>query len=323
MKGDYNPWLSYTQANMWGNCNRQWAYRYIEKKIIAPSGAMKQSSAYHRAAEKNYKQKVDSHRDLRVNELLEFYAAEFETVWDEVQYGAQENVRLHKNEAKGPLKDEGVAIVKEFTKVIAPKVQPLQVERKFDLAFKSGTRLQGVIDVMDDHKVIRDNKALSPKRVPNQRAMDLDLQLSIYALAHYLENGEKGEDGKWKGELLPGLAHDAIIKYASGPEARTFPTQRSEEMLRMTYDTIAGIAAQMKTGRYPRHTNWWGCSPEWCGYWDQCMGKGVVTTVDMAAQQRIEGLEESLVNGKEEGSKENQQASPQEVGEEEEGADEG
>jgi hypothetical protein len=296
---DYVPYLSASQIGMFLRCARQWAYRYVERLIVPPSGAMKQGGVYHSTAERNYLQKIDSRVDLKVDELTDFFGETFESEFK------REDVKLDPGQTKGALKDQGVDIVKVFHRNIAPYVQPVEVEKRFELNLveKEGEnpfRLVGVIDVVDERNHIRDNKAITPQRVPNEFELSRDLQLSTYSLARRLMTKE----------VEPEIDLDIVVKYAR-PEAKMLRTARSREGLRMHLNTIGNIAKAIKADAFPRNPTGWWCSPKWCGYWDRCMGKGLVT-IDLS--ENLEPLLQESVDRAEKGQKEVPQEGRQEAG---------
>lgn len=286
-------WLSASQLGMFLRCPRQWAFRYIEKLVIPPNGAMKQGNAIHKAVEKNYVQKMDTKIDLPENDLTDFFATEFE------QQLEAEEVQLNEDETKGGLLDQGVQLVRVFRSGIAPKVQPVAVERNFKVVVgkdKTQIVLNGYIDVIDEQGRIRDTKAMAPSRVPKSDALGCDLQLSTYALARKLEDKDSLPT-----ETTPArLMLDVTVKLAH-PEARILPTARSIEGLRMHVNTIGNVAKAIAADAFPRNPTGWWCSEKWCGYWSRCMGK-VLVTVDLAENLESQ-LEESIGREKEEGSK--------------------
>ena len=62
--------LSATQLNMFLRCPRQYEFRYIKGFKIPPSGAMVQSRVWHETLEANYKQKVQSDKDLPLSDMV-------------------------------------------------------------------------------------------------------------------------------------------------------------------------------------------------------------------------------------------------------------
>ena len=292
-------WLSASQIAMFLRCARQWAFRYIEGLKVPPSGAMKQGNVFHRMAEKNYAQKMMTRADLKENDLTEFFAAEFEE-----QMKAEE-VRLQEGETEGGLKDQGVQLTRVFRAGIAPKVMPVAVEGNFKVPLGKGeaaVMLNGYIDVIDEQGRIRDTKAMTPQRVPNEFELSRDLQLSTYALARKLE-----DVGALPTEEKPvSMTLDVAVKLVR-PEARILPTARSIEGLRLHANTIGNVAKAIRADAFPRNPTGWWCTPKWCGYWDRCMGKGLVT-LDLAENLETQ-LKESVRGEEEKGKEESRQKS--------------
>jgi len=62
-------YLSFSQLSMFLRCPRQYEFRYIHGLKIPPSGAMVQSKVRHQTLEQNYRQKIQSSKDLRVEQV--------------------------------------------------------------------------------------------------------------------------------------------------------------------------------------------------------------------------------------------------------------
>lgn len=301
-------WLSHTQIAMYLRCPRQYFFRYIMKIITPPAGVLKQGGAFHQAAEFNYAQKIRSHKDVAVKDVLEYYDATFESEW------SREEVKLEKDESKGGFKDEGVLLVKTFHSEIAPTVQPVEVEDKFDYTFTpkaedggdgsdQSVHLTGRIDVVDDRGIIRDNKTMNPRSIPSPDELATDLQLSIYSLARRMKTRKVETE----------LTLDAVIKY-SQPKSRIMRTKRTREMLEMTRNTIGMVARGIKAEVFPRHNNGWHCSRKWCGYYEMCMGKALVIVDE--GENLAPKLEESLKANKANGRRDRGEGQEEEVGQE-------
>ena len=251
--------LSATQISMFLRCPEQFRFRYIEGLKIPPSGAMMQSRVWHRTVEQNYRQKVASRKDLTLNDMQEFYAAEYEEVLK------NEEVAFEAGEKPGKLKDEGIAITTIHHKLIAPKVHPALVEEKFtiNLGDDFPYDLTGVWDLVDENGVIADNKAYS--RTPNQDDVNKDIQLGIYSLGYRVS----------KNQIERGLRLDTVIKNKL-PKAIQISTQRTNEDCRFLLRLIEQVAKVIQSGVFWPNPNGWHCSPSKCGYWFQCMGKGKI-----------------------------------------------
>ena len=57
-------YLSVSQVNMYLRCPLQYMFRYIEGLKLPPKSAMTLGKSIHFGIEGNYRQKIDSHKDL-------------------------------------------------------------------------------------------------------------------------------------------------------------------------------------------------------------------------------------------------------------------
>jgi len=248
--------LSATQIGMFLRCPRQYEFRYMQGLKQPPSGAMVQSKVWHRTVEENYRQKIESAKDLPLPRMEEFYAAQYEEALkaEEIAFEAGTN--------PGRLKDQGVAITAAHHLLIAPKVRPLLVEERFciNLGDDFPYDLVGIWDVVDQDGFIADNKAYG--RTPSQDDVDKDIQLGLYSLGYRVSQG-KAEKG---------LRLDAVIKNKE-PKPVQIRTTRTNEDCRFLLDLIEQVAKAMQSGSFYPNPNGWHCSPTRCGYWSQCAGK--------------------------------------------------
>lgn len=247
--------LSFTQLNMFLRCPRQYEYRYIRGLKVPPSGAMVQSRVWHQTVELNYRQKIQSDRDLALGEMQEFFAAQFDVAL------AAEEVAFEPGEKPGTLKDQGTAIVAAHHKTIAPEVRPLLVEERFtvDLGEDFPFDLVGVWDLVERDGTIADNKAYG--KTPRQEDLDKNLQFTAYALGFRAT----------RGEIEPGLRMDAIVK-TKNPKAVQLHTRRTNDNCRWLLRLIEQVGTAIDSGIFYPNPNGWHCSPRFCGYWGLCMG---------------------------------------------------
>lgn len=261
--------LSPTSINQYLRCPRQWAYRWIEGLRVPPAGAMKLGRSFHHAVEANYRQKIESHKDLPQDEVVDRFADSFKREME------SEEVTLDPWQTKDKLKDEGVWVTKTHHRVIAPQVQPVAVEHRIELPIgidddPMSCELVGVVDLVDDHNIIRDNKAVA--RIPNEIDVNRDIQLTSYSLLHRLATG-KPESG---------LTLDVVVKGKG--IAQVLKTRRTKEALALHVNLIGNVAKGVKAEAFPQNPTTWACSPRFCGYWDKCIGRGL-KTFDMGAKK--------------------------------------
>lgn len=79
------PYVSPSQLNMYLRCPAQYKYRYIDNIILPPRSAITKGRAVHKGQEHNYRQKVETFQDLKLSEIQEVAAAEFETFAEETE----------------------------------------------------------------------------------------------------------------------------------------------------------------------------------------------------------------------------------------------
>jgi len=251
------PHLSHTQIAMLLRCGRQYEFRYVHGLKIPPSGAMVQSRAWHQAVEHNYRQKIQSDRDLPVAEVQELFAARFDE-------GVEaEEIAFDPGENPGRLKDQGVGIVAAHHEVIAPAVRPALVEERFrlDLGEEFPFDLVGVWDLVERDGTVADNKCYG--RAPRQEDLDKDLQFTAYSLAYRAS----------RNEVEPGLRMDAVVK-TKRPKALQLHTKRTNDDCRWFLGLVEDVARAIRSGVFYPNPTGWSCSPRFCGYHERCRSRG-------------------------------------------------
>jgi len=246
-------YLSATQIKMFLRCPRQYAFRYLEKRKVPPTGALMQGRAWHDAIAHNYRQKVKSKKDLKPSVVEEVFADVFGKIT-----GAEE-WNCVKDETPGGLLDQGIVLTRAHTKEIAPKVQPWLVEEKFEVSLGADFpwNLLGFWDVVDSKGFVRDNK--SSGKSPNQNDLDKDIQMGLYDIAYRIKFGKAPK----------GLCHDCVVK-TKVPKSVFMQTSRTKTELQWLAGMLEGLGTAIKGGSfYPNPTGWW-CSPTWCGYYELC-----------------------------------------------------
>ncbi len=169
------PHLSVTQLKMYLRCPLQYYLRYVCGLKIPPTGDLILGRTVHSTLEENYRQKIQSHQDLPLQQFHDIFSQR----WDqEAQLTLFED-----GEKPGQLKDEGVRLLDPYHRDVAPGVQPVKVEREFLLdTGATELPLKGYIDLIDDQGAIIDHK--TTKRSFPADAAAKDLQLTAYAFAY-------------------------------------------------------------------------------------------------------------------------------------------
>lgn len=161
------PWvvpiehLSATSLSMYLRCPNQFRHRYILGLKKRPGEALALGSAVHEALKLNFEQKIASHVDLPIVELVDAYRDE---IWPRVVAQTEES-----NDSEIEWDDEdhartrGSAMIQAYQKEVAKRVQPIEVETRFELSGLAPVPVIGYIDTETDPLVI-DYKTAKQKR---------------------------------------------------------------------------------------------------------------------------------------------------------------
>jgi CRISPR/Cas system-associated exonuclease Cas4 (RecB family) len=217
--------------------------------IIPPKAAMTRGTAVHSGIEFNYTQKMETKKDLPLEEVKEYTAAVFEEKAEETDF---------EGEDKGKVKDSTISLAGLYHEEVAPTVQPEAVEKKVEVAFE-GTdyTLLGYIDLIDHKKRIRDTKTTG--KTPSESVIRDNLQLAAYSLMYQTITGEEES----------GVGLDYLVD-TKNPKVVQFEAKVTEAE-RQRFLKIMDAVAKAIEGEhfYPNYNNFM-CSQKNCGYWDIC-----------------------------------------------------
>jgi len=239
--------ISVTQLKMYLRCPLQYFFRYGCDLKIPPTGDMTLGRTIHQTLGDNYRQKLESRRDLPISDVTDI----FSDYWERE---IQETV-FRPDEKPGELKDQGVELLTAYHENIAPAVQPVEVEREF--LIDTGVTelpLKGYIDLIDEQGIIIDHKTSKRSYPPN--SAEKDLQLTAYALAYRTLYGENES----------GVRLDVMVRNKQ-PKIQQLSGQRTIEdikrFLRIARQVERGIKNEVY---YPNE----GYMCNICGYYDMC-----------------------------------------------------
>lgn len=246
--------ISPSRIRTFMRCPMQFRYSYVEGLKIPPPSALTVGSSFHSGMGHNYKQKIQTHKDLPLDDVLDVYSTEF----DERSH----ITRWHKNEDKGKVKDAGAGAVRVYHQEVAPVLQPIDVEQQFQVMMTQGGKLlpwfiEGYVDLIDENGVIAEAKttAKTPKQ-PNQ--MDT-VQTAAYAAGMSV--------------TAPGEMTTARIDYAvkiKKPVTVTFERKVSASEIRFLFDVVTDIVRAVEADIFIPNRQSFMCSDRSCGYWHVC-----------------------------------------------------
>jgi len=174
--------LSASSIGMFRRCPEQFRHRYLLGQKERPGESLLVGSAFHEALEHNYKQKIQSHEDRPLDELVQFLQdAGVPKVLEEA--GGAEEVAWDAATA-----DEGVAVLRAdserilsaYRKKVTERIQPIGVEQKFSIPAEPVPIIGYLDTVTSDERVIdtKTGKQASTKVKPSWQ-----LQGVLYATA--------------------------------------------------------------------------------------------------------------------------------------------
>ena len=223
--------LSYSQIETYRICPLHYKLKYMLKIPTPPSAAQSFGVSVHSALKGFYelvkeKQKVDKSMLLSL----------LESNWVREGYGSRSY------EAK--MKDRGKKFLSEyFDKSFDPEVRPLLLEENFnvnigyDRFLKIGGKIDRIDDAGDGKIEIIDYKT---GRLPSQREVDTDLQLSMYAIAA----------SEITSPPLGKRPEDIKLSLYFFDTQQKLTTTRTKEQLTTEKNRILDIAAEMEKSSY-------------------------------------------------------------------------
>jgi CRISPR/Cas system-associated exonuclease Cas4 (RecB family) len=236
-------------------CGKQYEFRYIMGIKTPPKAALTVGSSVDAGVTRNLAQKIETQKDLSVDEVLDVYSTDFDIRADETEWGEDD---------RGQQKDVGAKLIKLHHETFAPKIDPATVQEKFIIETDAGFNVGGTIDLTEKNGIIADTKTAKSKY--DDDAVFRALQPAMYDFAYEALNGKKAK----------AFRYDVLIK-----PTKTLPARAQQIEAQVTIDdrawlfeTIHAVDKGIKAGvALPAPEKSWVCSPEWCGYYSQCKGK--------------------------------------------------
>lgn len=159
-------------------CARQFCRRYLHHEKERPGESIVVGSFFHETLDFNYRQKVSSHEDLPLSEMVTYlHDAAVPKVLE--QEGGELNVRWDTSLEKA--RGDAERITSAYAATVLPRVQPVGTEFKFELDIDGlGVPVIGYIDVWEAERTLdtKTGKSVATKPKPSWQ-----LQGNLYALA--------------------------------------------------------------------------------------------------------------------------------------------
>lgn len=161
-------------------CPLSYKYSYVDgEKRDEGDIYTSYGQAIHKVLADNYRQKIQSRKDLLVKDMEEKFANYFSEEVMKLSFGVNQ-LEFQK------MRLEGINVINAYMATIAPTIQPKEVELEFRIPLdKYPITLHGFIDLIDEDNWIEDHKTASKstKRNWNQNTVNASEQLTFYSAA--------------------------------------------------------------------------------------------------------------------------------------------
>jgi hypothetical protein len=249
--------MSASRLRTFYTCGARYYYRYVEDLVIAPTSALMIGSSFHSSMGYNYRQKIKSHKNLKLAEVQDVFSTEFDERAHETRWKPDDD--------RATLKDRGIGALAAYHSDIAPVVQPAGVEYEFQIPMLQGGELldwffEGHIDVVTVEGEVREAKttASTPAR---PRPHD-ELQLTAYAAGQRVETGKPEID----------VALDYAVKTKT-PKTVSFPATIGAQEMSLFMYMLNQAVKQIEDEVFIPNRACLTCTDYQCGYWDLCHRK--------------------------------------------------
>lgn len=248
--------LSPSAVSTYLRCPRQYWWRYIMGKKSPPGAALMKGISAHRGIEVGLQHKIDNDQEVPPLDLL------LDATRDEAGKQLKEG-ELDKGEAPGEVIDRSVQHVKEWHRVVAPDIHPVETEQFFREKI-AGVLVVGRIDTVE---IIGKDKDGTPVRgvrdwkTKSKKPSALDVYREPQGGFYPFVTG------------LASMNFTYLVERPKGSEIIpiVLPTGIVETNKSLVEDQVRDIAYAVRAGVFPRNRNGWWCSRKFCGYYDQCI----------------------------------------------------
>ena len=250
--------LSVSQLGMFQRCNIQYRRRYLEGETIPPGIAAHVGSGVHKAAEINFKSKMQTGEDMPLDAVQDAAAEAYDKALSEGVFFAPDEAPGAKA-AMVQGKDDAVSLATLFRRELAPTIMPALVEHRVTLEIPGvALPVVTILDCYTADRKLRDLKT-SGKRWTEDRA-HTSPQPTVYRESVLQSTGEYPDE----------LMFDVLVNNKT-PVLQTIPTSRTEEDLQILTRKFQTMIEAIRAGIFmPAEPGSWMCSPKFCGYWHTC-----------------------------------------------------
>jgi len=262
---EQKPHISQTQISMIARCPELYHQVYVLGRRQPPGIAQLTGTGYHGGAETNFRQKIESHRDLPADQIIEAAVARFESELAGGYSLSKEEVGRGAKVVLGEAKDSVAELTKCYAADVAPDYQPVAVEHSTHIVLpKASHDLLAITDLRDDQDRVVDLKTASRK--PPQQEADDSIQLTVYAAAFHKDVGRP-----------PAEVRLDVVTKTKKPTRHVLVSQRGPADYQALVNRINAMLAMLEAFTEKGLEVWpgapigaWWCSDRFCGFWKTC-----------------------------------------------------
>lgn len=260
---EQRPHFSVSQIKTYQRCAKRWEFKYVQRIPEGKGPPAIRGLALHAGAAHNFRQKIETRRDLRLSEVLDVAAQEVEGQFAGGVYLTAAEQTVGVSHLRARTKDIAVAMTRHYHLRVAPKIQPVLVEET--IRVRPGGKLLkrdvlGRLDLYTRDDRLIDNK--SSEREPREGEEHREQGLTMYALLFHARYGR--------------LPREVGLEYVSGRTPVSVhhsyrASTRTMADLRAMVQKLVHTERAIDAGAFPPTSpdNWW-CSERWCSYWNIC-----------------------------------------------------
>ncbi|TCL74196.1 RecB family exonuclease [Hydrogenispora ethanolica] len=244
------PHISVSQLNMYLRCPAQYMFKYIYGIKTPARSFLIKGKAIHKGIEHNFRQKKETHQDIKLAEVLDITTDEFDHLRIETKWTPDEK--------PDQIRAETIELATMYHTKIAPFIQPDLIEERITISFDElDWDLTGVIDLGDKQGFIHDTK--TAKKSPTPGEADKSLQLTAYYLLYRAFTGKEPA----------GCKLDYLVQ-TKNPKVVSLESKRTEREIARFRNIARTVITAIDNGNFYPNPNNMMCSEENCDYWGIC-----------------------------------------------------
>ena len=256
--------ISYSQADMYLRCPRQYYFRYIQGKKTPPAVALVEGTSHHASMEEDNLEKKHKGKALSAANLTEIFEV---TLDEEMEKASRDCEELKisfdwEGENKERLLQRAKILHLDYAGKWSAKFDPVGVEDTFSREVRGmGTDpflSFGVTD-LTTKTGLWDYKTAG--KAKSQGDVDNNLQLSLYSWARGMKS----------------VGFITFVK-TQNPYVQVIESKRTPGQWMWSVQVLAGAVDGIRRGSFPLTNPGafpppWHCNERFCGFWNQCRGK--------------------------------------------------